>query len=124
MADEGGFLSLFFAPSQNIFQVDAKFAVTSVASTQRAASLARLGELRPIFLALHIGGGLVGLPLLIITFLATSKIPRQPALINFCVAWVINSISYTLVSLGGTSHTASTPLCFSQAAMLNGAPPM
>ncbi|KAH9486510.1 hypothetical protein JR316_0000575 [Psilocybe cubensis] len=103
---------------------DAKFAVTSVASTQRAASLARLGELRPIFLALHIGGGLVGLPLLIITFLATSKIPRQPALINFCVAWVINSISYTLVSLGGTSHTASTPLCFSQAAMLNGAPPM
>ncbi|PPQ67154.1 hypothetical protein CVT25_005755 [Psilocybe cyanescens] len=93
-------------------------------SAQRAASLARLGELRPVFLALHVGGGLVGLPLLIITFLVSSNIPRQPALINFCVAWVLNSISYTLVSLSGSSHTASTPLCFTQAAVLNGAPPM
>ena len=52
---------------------------------------------RSAYLGLHISGGLVGLPLLILTLLFCDEIPRQPDLINFCIAWVIFSISYILV---------------------------
>ena len=55
-----------------------------------------LSYLRPTFLALHLSGGLIGLPLLIITLLFANDIPSQPELVNFCIAWVINSISYSL----------------------------
>ncbi len=52
---------------------------------------------RSAYLGLHISGGLVGLPLLILTLLFCDEIPRQPDLINFCITWVIFSISYILV---------------------------
>jgi hypothetical protein len=55
-----------------------------------------LSYLRPTLLALHLSGGLIGLPLLIITLLFANDTPSQPELVNFCIAWVINSISYSL----------------------------
>ncbi|CAA7265910.1 unnamed protein product [Cyclocybe aegerita] len=83
-----------------------------------------LGHLRTTFLTLHIAGGLVGLPLLILTLLFSERVPRQPALINFCIAWVINSISYTLSGLSPDPLNPPSSLCFAQAAMVHGAPPM
>ncbi|KAJ3516090.1 hypothetical protein NLJ89_g1350 [Agrocybe chaxingu] len=83
-----------------------------------------LGHLRTTFLTLHIAGGLVGLPLLILTLLFSERVPRQPALINFCIAWVINSISYSLSGLSPDPYNPPSSLCFAQAAMVHGAPPM
>ncbi|KDR85456.1 hypothetical protein GALMADRAFT_361430 [Galerina marginata CBS 339.88] len=61
-----------------------------ISTASRQDALLSLGHLRPVFLTLHTIGGLVGLPLLVLTFLLSSKIPRQPALINFCIAWSIS----------------------------------
>ncbi|KAF9486294.1 hypothetical protein BDN70DRAFT_926559 [Pholiota conissans] len=83
-----------------------------------------LSWLRPSFLGLHIAGGFVGLPILIITLLFSDDIPRQPDLINFCITWVIYSFSYTILGLSGkTAHPPHT-LCFIQAAILQGTTPM
>lgn len=49
-----------------------------------------------IFFGLHIAGGFVGLPLLIITLLVFENVPRQPVLINFCLTCILFSISSTL----------------------------
>lgn len=70
---------------------------TSRLSDATTVEIPHLAGLRPAFLALHIVGGLVGLPVLIITLVFSKKVPRQPALINFCITWVINSVSYTLL---------------------------
>ncbi|KIM47755.1 hypothetical protein M413DRAFT_22362 [Hebeloma cylindrosporum] len=83
-----------------------------------------LSYLRPTFLALHLSGGLIGLPLLIITLLFANDTSSQPELVNFCLAWVLNSISYSLSVFKATLDDPHSPLCFAQAAMVQGAPPM
>ncbi|KAF8913113.1 hypothetical protein CPB84DRAFT_1760377 [Gymnopilus junonius] len=88
-------------------------------------ALSSLGHLRVVFLTIHIIGGLIGLPILVVTLLFSHlTTPRQPTLINFCITWAINSIAYTLTALGGKVENASTALCFAQASMIFGAPPM
>jgi len=70
---------------------------TSRLTNATTVEIPHLAGLRPSFLALHIVGGLVGLPVLTITLVFSKKVPRQPALINFCISWVVNSVSYTLL---------------------------
>jgi len=85
-----------------------------------------LTNLRASYLALHIAGGYVGLPILVLTFFLSKRVHRPVTVINFCIAWIIYSISYTLLFYGGY-HEGETPpftLCLTQAAMIHGAPPM
>ncbi|KAF9054553.1 hypothetical protein BJ165DRAFT_728299 [Panaeolus papilionaceus] len=82
-----------------------------------------LHYVRPIFLALHISGGLVGMPLLVATFLLAKNVhKRQPVFINFCISWSVYSVVYVL--LGHTGKPISFPLCYIQTAFVLGAPPM
>ncbi|KJA25895.1 hypothetical protein HYPSUDRAFT_389166 [Hypholoma sublateritium FD-334 SS-4] len=83
-----------------------------------------LSPFRSAYLGLHISGGFVGLPILILTLLLCDEIPRQPDLINFCISWVIFSISYTLLLLSGKTANPPHVLCFMQAAMLQAVTPM
>lgn len=55
------------------------------------------GHLATSFFALHITGGYILLPILILTFLFSKRVRRPPTVINFCVAWSIFSISYSLL---------------------------
>ncbi|KAI0347788.1 hypothetical protein BDW22DRAFT_1424054 [Trametopsis cervina] len=82
--------------------------------------------LRAAFLALHIAGGYIGIPILVLTFFFSKRVQRPATVINFCITWIIYSVSYTLLFLGGYHNTHSPPfeLCLTQAAMIHGAPPM
>ncbi|KAF9567029.1 hypothetical protein CPC08DRAFT_758652 [Agrocybe pediades] len=82
------------------------------------------GQLRPVYLTIYATGGLLGLPLLIATSFFSTRIPRQPILINFYFTWVFTSISYTIVAFHGTVAEASHLLCSAQAALINGTPTM
>lgn len=55
------------------------------------------GGLIAIFLTFHIGGGIIGLPLVIASILASKQVSRHPTLLNFCATWTISSIVYTLL---------------------------
>ena len=98
-----------------------------------------------IFLALHISGGIVGLPIAVATIVASKQVSRHPTLINFCITWFISSLIYTLLYDGkclwcyprlikvtilrlyaGHIRDDDPPsnLCLAQAAMSAGAFPM
>jgi len=77
-------------------------------------------------LALHLAGGHIGLPILVLIMLFSKRIRRPPSVINFCISWIIFSISYCLTIYDGSSVRGTPPfaLCLTQAAMIHGAPPM
>lgn len=98
-----------------------------------------------VFLALHISGGIVGLPIAVATIVASKQVSRHPTLINFCITWFLSSLIYTLLYDNIVVHAALalTPnalirlyaghirddhppsnLCLAQAAMAAGAFPM
>ncbi|PAV22785.1 hypothetical protein PNOK_0274200 [Pyrrhoderma noxium] len=89
-----------------------------------------LHGLAPAWLGLHIAGGQVGLPFLVLTLLLSRKFMGRPkflTLINFCVTWIVYSISYCLLLFAGEANSdTETPsnLCLAQAALIHGAPPM
>ncbi|KAF9015631.1 hypothetical protein BDQ17DRAFT_1395871 [Cyathus striatus] len=82
------------------------------------------GHLAPLFLALHVAGGQVGLPIIITTFLLSKNVHRHPTLINFCVTWVIYSVSHSILLYSGDNYDTSGSICFAQSALIHGAPPM
>ncbi|OCH94677.1 hypothetical protein OBBRIDRAFT_746913 [Obba rivulosa] len=78
------------------------------------------------YFVLQLLGGHIGLPLLVLTFLLSRKVPRRPTVINLCIVWILYSVTYCL-SLYGRNNFKSNPpqqLCFVQAAMVHGAPCM
>ncbi|KAH9932408.1 hypothetical protein B0H21DRAFT_760604 [Amylocystis lapponica] len=85
-----------------------------------------LRSLTPVYFALHLVGGHIGLPFLVCTFLVSKSIHRHPTIINFCITWIIYSIIYCLLVYGGNNYhpTAWGKLCLTQASMIYGAPPM
>ncbi|KAL7285451.1 hypothetical protein PYCCODRAFT_1467115 [Trametes coccinea BRFM310] len=85
-----------------------------------------LEALTPVFLTIHLVGGHIGLPLLVATFLFSKTAKRHPAVINFCVTWILYSIVYCLLLYGGRDLQEHPPyeLCLAQAAMNYAAPPM
>lgn len=42
----------------------------------------------PVWLVLHIAGGQVGLPALVLTFVLSRRLQIHPTLVNFCITWV------------------------------------
>ncbi len=54
-------------------------------------------HLIPVYLALQIAGGQVGLPIIIATLLISKKVARHPALINFFCTWVVYSVVYCIL---------------------------
>ncbi|KAF5352655.1 hypothetical protein D9756_005974 [Leucocoprinus leucothites] len=82
-------------------------------------------HLQPVFLALHIAGGQVGLPLVIATLLLFKKVARHPTLINFFCIWVIYSVIFCLFLYSGQQDQQQpSNLCQVQSALIHGAPPM
>ncbi|KII94091.1 hypothetical protein PLICRDRAFT_50077 [Plicaturopsis crispa FD-325 SS-3] len=85
-------------------------------------------SLTKAFLALHLIGGHIGLPILVLTFLFAKNVSRHPTLINFCVTWIVYSITYCLSFYGRWEEdllaTRSSALCMSQASLIQGAPAM
>ena len=49
------------------------------------------------FFALYIAGGIVGLPLVFLSIVASQKPGRHPTLLNFCATWFFSSVIYTLL---------------------------
>ncbi|KAI0734706.1 hypothetical protein C8Q72DRAFT_807313 [Fomitopsis betulina] len=82
-----------------------------------------LHRLAPLYLALHITGGHVLLPLLIATLLLSNRVKRHPAVVNFCVTWVIYSVSYSLLLYSGQRHPIEE-LCMVQLSMIYGSDAM
>ncbi|KAI0375183.1 hypothetical protein BV20DRAFT_253376 [Pilatotrama ljubarskyi] len=85
-----------------------------------------LTALTPVFLAIHVIGGHIGLPLVVATYLFSKTARRHPTIINFCAIWILYSIIYCLLLYGGRNLQEHPPyaLCLIQAAMNYGAPPM
>ena len=50
-----------------------------------------------VFLAFHITGGLVGLPVIFMSIILSRQMHRHPTLLNFCATWTIASVVYTLL---------------------------
>ncbi|TFK56657.1 hypothetical protein OE88DRAFT_1650053 [Heliocybe sulcata] len=86
-----------------------------------------LASLRPAYLALHIAGGHIGLPLLVLTFLLSKRVSCHPTLINFCITWILYSICYSLTAYDESTlqYSTSIPkLCIAQASVIGGVSPM
>ncbi|KZT75024.1 hypothetical protein DAEQUDRAFT_720233 [Daedalea quercina L-15889] len=79
-----------------------------------------LRQLTPIYFALHIIGGYILLPLLVVTFLVSKRIKRHPTVVNFCLTWIIYSVSYSFLLYGGQKRN----LCIAQLSMTYGSDAM
>ncbi|KDQ31074.1 hypothetical protein PLEOSDRAFT_1111659 [Pleurotus ostreatus PC15] len=90
------------------------------------ASSPNLEHLAPYFFALHLAGGHIGLPILLLTFIFAKNVVRHPTLLNFCITWIIFSISYCIRLYSSIYHNVTTDSfdCKVQAIMVHGAPPM
>ncbi|EJC98688.1 uncharacterized protein FOMMEDRAFT_161520 [Fomitiporia mediterranea MF3/22] len=89
-----------------------------------------LQSLIPVWLTLHIAGGQIGLPIIVLTFIFGPKSAgrqRYVTLINFCITWIIYSVVYCILlysGQAGTNQDGPSSLCLAQAALIHGAPPM
>ncbi|EPT01513.1 hypothetical protein FOMPIDRAFT_1048669 [Fomitopsis schrenkii] len=81
-----------------------------------------LQQSAPFYFALHIISGHVLLPLLTATFLLSNRVKRHPTVVNFCVTWVIYSVSYSLYLYGGQRRSVEglRELCMAQLSMIYG----
>lgn len=93
------------------------------------AKAPRIGEvsngLLYLFLAFQLVDQIV-LPILVATFLFSKSAKRAPTLINVCITWIITGIISSLLLYTG-KHVGPEPpkmLCVTQAALLDGQPPM
>ncbi|TFK25327.1 hypothetical protein FA15DRAFT_590696 [Coprinopsis marcescibilis] len=75
-----------------------------------------------VFVILHMMG-CFAFVLMVFSALAFPKVKRHPIWYNFCLAWVVFSLSYALLSFGGQQFsTPSRSLCITQAALVYAAP--
>lgn len=66
------------------------------------------------------------MPILVLTFLFSKKVSRHPTIVNFCVTWILYSVSFCLLIYGGYNKEVHPPqtLCLIQSALLYGTPTM
>ncbi|KAJ3555319.1 hypothetical protein NM688_g2642 [Phlebia brevispora] len=85
-----------------------------------------LSYLSSVYFGIHMAGGHIGLPILVLLFFCSRRIYRPATVINFCIVWIIYSVSYSLIIYGGHHRTLNPPfkLCLVQASMIHGASPM
>ncbi|KAK0505653.1 hypothetical protein EDD18DRAFT_1342019 [Armillaria luteobubalina] len=84
-------------------------------------------SLRHAFIALHIVGGQVGLPIILLTWAFSKRVVRHPTLVNLWIAFIVYSVSYCIILYSGQGDAATTSysnICLVQSAMIYGAPPM
>ncbi|KAK0208783.1 hypothetical protein DFS33DRAFT_473511 [Desarmillaria ectypa] len=83
-------------------------------------------SLRQAFIALHIAGGQVGLPILVLTWAVSKSVVRHPTLVNLWITFVVYSISYCILLYSGQVDATALPskVCLVQTAMVHGAPSM
>jgi len=82
-------------------------------------------EMLYVFLAFQLIDQIV-LPVLVATFVLSKSAKRHPTVVNVCVTWIITGIVSSLLMYAG-KHVGPEPpkmLCISQAALLDGVPPM
>lgn len=79
-----------------------------------------------LFLVFQILGGQVGMPLILVIIFLSRQIVRHAIFVNFCVTWVLFSLSYVLLLYVGQNGNPDLPfgLCVTQAAMIYGSPAM
>ncbi|KAK0481695.1 hypothetical protein IW261DRAFT_1093890 [Armillaria novae-zelandiae] len=81
-------------------------------------------SLRNAFIALHIVGGQVGLPIILLTWALSKSVVRHPTLVNLWITFIVYSISYCILLYSGQDGIAASNICLVQSAMIYGAPPM
>ncbi|CAL1717351.1 unnamed protein product [Somion occarium] len=77
-----------------------------------------------VFLAFQFIGGIGNIAMLL-TAIFSRRVIRHSTWLNFCVTWVIFSISYTLLFFAGQQRSSlqtAYPLCLTQASLIYGAP--
>ena len=77
-----------------------------------------------VYLTLNIIGG-VGMLVMLLTAAASPKVHRLPTWYSFCIAWLLSSVSYTLLFISGQQFTSQPiySVCFIQAALIYSMPP-
>ncbi|KIJ27381.1 hypothetical protein M422DRAFT_71670 [Sphaerobolus stellatus SS14] len=75
---------------------------------------------RTVFLVLHILGGHVGIPLLLLGIYFSRSVTRHPIFVNWCISWMIFSTAYLLIFYAGHITAPNPPflLCVAQAAII------
>ncbi|KAJ7499476.1 hypothetical protein FB451DRAFT_39763 [Mycena latifolia] len=73
------------------------------------------------FLGLQLAGGL-GFSLIVLTALGSRNVKRNSTWYTFCLAWILSSISYTIIFLVGQQDSPQFGLCATQAAAIYSAP--
>lgn len=78
------------------------------------------------FMVLQVLGGHVGMSIMLLTIFTSRKIARHSVFINFCMTWVLFSLSYTLLLYTGQINNPfpNFTLCLIQSAMIYGSPAM
>lgn len=49
------------------------------------------------FLFFQVAGGIVGLPLVFLSIVASRQLSKHPTLLNFCATWFFSSVIYMLL---------------------------
>lgn len=49
------------------------------------------------YFALQLAGGHVGLPILVLIFIFSRRVHRPASVVNFCLTWILYSVSYSLL---------------------------
>jgi len=93
---------------------------------QPSAQLVDLSRLETAFIAVHIIGGHIGIPLLVLTFLLSKRVHTHPTLVNFCCSWILYSVAFCMLAYAGQQNSTEPDfaLCLIQAAMVHGVVPM
>jgi len=75
---------------------------------------------RTVFLVLHILGGHVGIPLLLLGIYFSRSVTRHPIFVNWCISWMVFSTAYVLIFYAGHITAPNPPflLCVAQAAII------
>ncbi|KAK0464279.1 uncharacterized protein EV420DRAFT_1515664 [Desarmillaria tabescens] len=91
-----------------------------------------MGPVPPVLLGIWIYFNLISntilLPLLVLTFLFSTRAGRHPTLINLCMTWIFSGIFSLLLFYAGKHEPDSPeppkPLCIAQTSLLYGITPM
>ncbi|KAJ7664704.1 hypothetical protein B0H17DRAFT_1143648 [Mycena rosella] len=78
-------------------------------------------ELVNAFLGLQLTGG-VGFTIIVLTALGSHNVQRNSTWYTLCAAWILSSLSYTLIFLAGQQHSPGFGICLTQAAGIYSAP--
>jgi hypothetical protein len=85
-----------------------------------------LNTVLDLWLTLQIAGGLIGLPIVLLTIALSKSVQRNPTVTNLLLTWMISAFSYCLLFMTG-QHTGPEPqkdLCLAQSTLVYATIPM